>query len=79
MVKSLDFFFKTATSAFLCEFFFCFDQTLLNLARMFAAHQRFSKVSVNHLFDNPDSEKKFLLEKSLERVLYFEFKILYEP
>lgn len=46
---------------------------------MFAAHQRFSKVSVNHLFDNPDSEKKFLLEKSLERVLYFEFKILYEP
>ena len=56
--KSWFFFFKTATSAFLCEFFFRFDQTLLNLARMFAAHQRFSKVSVNHLFDNPDSEKK---------------------
>ena len=25
---------------------------------MFAAHQRFSKVSVNHLFDDRDSEKK---------------------
>ena len=47
---------------------------------MFAAHQRFSKVSVNHLFDNPDSEKIiFLLEKGLEKVLSFESKILYDP
>ena len=50
----LSFFFNATTSAFLCEFFFRFDQTLLNLARMFAAHQRFSEVSVNHLFDDPD-------------------------
>ena len=46
---------------------------------MLAAHLCFSEVSVNHLFDDPDSEKKILLEKSLEKVLYFEFKILYEP
>lgn len=46
---------------------------------MFAAHQRFSKVSVNHYLTTLTLKKNFLLEKSLERVLYFEFKILYEP
>lgn len=62
------------------NFFFRFDQTLLNLARMFAAHQRFSKVSVNHLFDNPDSEKKiFLLEKSQEKVLNLNPKFFRNP
>ena len=47
---------------------------------MFAAHQRFSKVSVNHLFDNPDSEKKiFLLEKSQEKVLNLNPKFFRNP
>lgn len=65
---------------FCVDFFFRFDQTLLNLARMFAAHQRFSKVSVNHLFDNPDSEKKiFLLEKSQEKVLNLNPKFFRNP
>lgn len=65
---------------FCVNFFFRFDQTLLNLARMFAAHQRFSKVSVNHLFDNPDSEKKiFLLEKSQEKVLNLNPKFFRNP
>lgn len=65
---------------FCVDFFFRFDQTLLNLARMFAAHQRFSKVSVYHLFDNPDSEKKiFLLEKSQEKVLNLNPKFFRNP
>lgn len=38
---------------------------------MFAAHQRFSKVSVNHLFDNPDSEKKFSFRKKSGKSLVF--------
>ena len=62
---------------FVWIFFFRFDQTLLNLARMFAAHQRFSKVSVYHLFDNPDSEKKFFsFGKKSRKSLEFESKIL---
>lgn len=68
---------KATKSAFLCGFFFRFDQTLLNLARMFAAHKRFSKVSVYHLFDNPDSEKKiFSFGKKSRKSLEFESKIL---
>ena len=47
---------------------------------MFAAHQRFSKVSVNHLFDNPDSENSFfLLEESQEKVLNLNPKFFRNP
>ena len=45
---------------------------------------RFFKVSVDDLFDNLESEKrlkvlKFCFGKSLEKVLNFGFKNLYEP
>ena len=33
---------------------------LFNFARMFADHQRFSKVSIDHLFDNLDAKKIIL-------------------
>ena len=53
---------------------------------MFAAHHEksfvpaFFKVSNDHLFDNLESWKKILiLEKSLEKVLTFGSKNLYEP
>ena len=38
----------------------------------------FFKVSVDHLFDNLESVKKIVLEKSLEKVLKFGSKYLYE-
>ena len=59
---------------------------LSNLSHMFAAHHEksfvpaFFKVSNDHLFDNLESWKKILiLEKSLEKVLTFGSKNLYEP
>ena len=67
----LIFFFKATTSVILQQVlyerhFFCFDQILLNLAHTstFAAHHEksfvpaFSKVSVDHLFDNLESGKR---------------------
>ena len=71
-IKSLEFLFSKLQQVLFCvNFFFRFDQTLLNLARMFAAHQCFSEVSVNHLFDDPDSEKKISFGKKSGKSLVF--------
>ena len=57
MEKSLDLFFNAITSASKVEFFY-FGQILFNIANTFAAHHEkrfvpaFSKVSIDHPFDN---------------------------
>lgn len=56
MMKSLDFFFKAITSALKMKFLY-FGQILFNIANTFAAHEKsfvpaFSKVSIDHSFDN---------------------------
>ena len=71
------------------EFFFRIGQILFNLARAFKAHHKesfcflsFFKVSFDHhLFDNLVSGKRnhYFGKKSLEEVLNFGFKNLYEP
>ena len=57
MAKCLDFFFKAMTSALQVQFFY-FGQILFNIANTFVEHHErsffpaFSKVSIDHPFDN---------------------------
>ena len=57
MMKSLDFFFQSYNKRFKNEIFY-FGQILFNIANTFAAHHEksfvpaFSKVSIDHSFDN---------------------------
>ena len=84
MVKSLELFFESYNK-FFRSFFFCFRRILFNLGGRFAVHyeKRFVPAllwSIDHLFDNVESGKKnIVLEKSLEKVLNFGSKNLYEP
>ena len=64
---------------------FRFGQILFNLDHTFAAHHErsfvpaFLKVSIDHLFDNLSLEKEIIvLEKSMEKILNFESKNLYD-
>ena len=68
------------------RFFFRVGQILFNFASMFVAHHgksfvpAFFKVSIDDLFDNFESGKRnSCFGKSLEKVLNFGFKNLYEP
>ena len=86
MVQILDFFFKATTSALYVIFFFRFGRILFNLARTFALRHGkklcpcFFEVPINHLFDNLESgNRNYSFGKSLEKVLHFGFKNLYEP
>ena len=84
MVKS-HFFFSKLQQVLYKWNLFRFGQILFNLDCTFAAlHERsfvpaFLKVSIDHLFDNLSLEKEIIvLEKSMEKVLNFESKNLYE-
>ena len=73
MVKSLDIFFVLVKS---------YSMSSLRLQRIVkkALFLPFLEVSIDHLFDNLESGKKIIiLEKSLENVLNFGSKNLYEP
>ena len=83
MVKSLELFFESYNK-FFRSFFFCFRRILFNLGGRFAVHYEKCFVpallwSIDHLFNNFESGKKnIVLEKSLEKVLNFGSKNLYE-
>ena len=73
MVKSLGIFFVLVKS---------YSMSSLRLQRIVkkALFLPFLEVSIDHLFDNLESGKKIIiLEKSLENVLNFGSKNLYEP
>ena len=66
MVKSLKFFsFGKLQQLLYKSKFFCFGQILFHVARTFAVHHEktfvpaFFKVSIDHLFDILESEKRF--------------------
>ena len=83
MVKSLEFFFKATTS----NNFFRFGQILFNLAGLFAAHHEKSFVPaflirsllITYLITSSLENEIIVFEKSLEKVLNFRSKSLYEP
>ena len=67
---------------FISNFCFCFGQILFNLAFTFTVHleKDFIPAFPKVLFDNLESGKKIIvLEKSLEKVLNFGSKNLYDP
>ena len=64
----------------------CIGQILFNVAHMLVVHHEkrfvpaFFKVSINHLFDNLECGKiNYCFGKSLEKVLNFGSKNLYQP
>ena len=86
MVRSLEFVFLQSYNMCFISNFFCFGQILFNLAFTFTVHLEkdfipaFPKVCIDHLLDNLESGKKVIvLEKSLEKVLNFGSKNLYDP
>ena len=86
MVQILDFFFSKLRQVLYTWFFFRFGRILFNLARTFAVRHGkklcpcFFEVPINHLFDNLESgNRNYSFGKSLEKVLHFGFKNLYEP
>ena len=85
MVKSLEFFSKLQHVLYNNLNFFRFRQILFSFARTFAVHREksfvpaFFEVCIDEIFDNLEFGKEIIvLEKSLEKVLNFGSKYLYE-
>ena len=82
------FFFKASNKFLISEFFFPFGQILFNLARAFKAHHKENLCFLSFL-GSPlatyliilclEKEIIVLEKKSLEEVVNFGFKYLYEP
>ena len=82
------FFFQSYSKCFISEFFFFFvlvESYSTSPVRLHCVMKKsfvpaFFKVSINHLFHNLESGKRnYSFGKSLEKVLLFGFKNLYEP
>ena len=86
MVQILDFFFQSYDKCFIRDFFFVLVESYstspvrLHCVMVKSFVPAFFEVPINHLFDNLESgNRNYSFGKSLEKVLHFGFKNLYEP